>query len=102
MDHLNVSHVLQLCELTFQAVKCLSTIIPSCGEEVCKALQNGSNDKIKGSHLYAPAQFSISELAPVGGLIGLESCTSRGWRDAEHDGGGVRKKEKKWFFLAAA
>lgn len=57
------------------------------------AQQNGSNDKIKGCHLYAPAQFSISELAPVGGLIGLESSSSRGWRDAEHDGGGVGKED---------
>ncbi len=95
LHYLNVYHVLQLCRLTFQAAKCLSTIISSCGEEVCKTLQNGSNDKVKGYHLYAPAQFSISELAPVGGLIGLESCTSRGWRDAEHDGRGVRKKGGK-------
>lgn len=41
--------------------------------------------------------FSISELAPVGGLIGLERGSSRGWRrDAGHDGGrGVRERGGK-------
>ena len=46
--------------------------------EIKKKKKLGQMAKIQGYHLYAPAQFSISELAPVGGLIGLESCSSRG------------------------
>lgn len=62
-------------------------------------MQNGSNDKIKGYHLYAPAQFSISELAPVGGLIGLERGSSRGWRDAGHHEERSEKGRKDIFNL---
>lgn len=75
-----------LGRLTSQAAKCLSDHhLLMRRPSLCKALQNGSDDQIKGSHLHAPAQFSISELAPVGGLIGLERGTSRGWRDARYD-----------------
>lgn len=63
--------------LLSHSAKCLSTTVSLCGDGRCKVLQNGPNDQIKGHHLYAPALFGISKPAPVGGLIGLESSTSR-------------------------
>lgn len=95
--HLDYSnHAPRLRGVTFQAAKCRSAIISLRGKETRRAPRSGSNDvKMKSCRRYAPARFSISASAPVGGLIGLKRLTSRRWRSAEHDGRGVREEERR-------